>query len=75
MKRILVLVFGILALALASLTPAMSQTKGTVYYMVPTLLDEFQTGSVSALELFLKQVGYEVTTLNADNRPMRSNRR
>jgi len=68
MKRILVLVFGILALALASLTPAMSQTKGTVYYMVPTLLDEFQTGSVSALELFLKQVGYEVKTLNADNK-------
>jgi ribose transport system substrate-binding protein len=36
--------------------------------MVPTLLDEFQTGSVSALELFLKQVGYEMKTLNADNK-------
>lgn len=68
MKRILVLVFGILALALASLTPAMSQTKGTVYYLVPTLLDEFQTGSVTALELFLKQVGYDFKTLNADNK-------
>ena len=68
MKRILLAVFGILALAFATLTPAFAQSKGIVYYMVPTLLDEFQTGSVSALELFLKQVGYEMKTLNADNK-------
>jgi ribose transport system substrate-binding protein len=36
--------------------------------MVPTLLDEFQTESVSAIEKFLKDVGYEVVTLNADNK-------
>ena len=36
--------------------------------MVPTLLDEFQTESVSALEKFLKDVGYETVTLNADNK-------
>ena len=68
MKRILLSIFGVLAVALALLTPAVAQTKGTVYYMVPTLLDEFQTGSVSALEMFLKQVGYEMKTLNADNK-------
>jgi ribose transport system substrate-binding protein len=68
MKKILLSVFGILALAIATLTPAFAQSKGTVYYLVPTLLDEFQTGSVSALELFLKQVGYELKTLNADNK-------
>ncbi|TIS10972.1 MAG: sugar ABC transporter substrate-binding protein, partial [Mesorhizobium sp.] len=68
MKRMLLSVFGILALAIATLTPAFAQSKGTVYYLVPTLLDEFQTGSVSALELFLKQVGYEMKTLNADNK-------
>jgi ribose transport system substrate-binding protein len=60
--------FGVLALALAMLTPAFAQSKGTVYYLVPTLLDEFQTGSVTALEMFLKQVGYEMKTLNADNK-------
>ena len=49
MKRILVLVFGILALAFATLTPAFAQSKGTVYYLVPTLLDAFQTRSVEAL--------------------------
>ncbi|TIP98204.1 MAG: sugar ABC transporter substrate-binding protein, partial [Mesorhizobium sp.] len=54
MKKILLSVFGILALAFATLTPAFAQSKGTVYYLVPTLLDEFQTGSVSALEMFLK---------------------
>ncbi len=68
MKRILLSVFGVLALALAMLTPAAAQTKGTVYYLVPTLLDEFQTGSVDALKLFLGQVGYDMQTLNADNK-------
>lgn len=68
MKRILLAVFGVVALGLATLMPAFAQTKGVVYYMVPTLLDEFQTGSVSALEMFLKQVGYEMKTLNADNK-------
>ena len=68
MKRIVLSAFGVLALALAMLTPAFAQSKGVVYYLVPTLLDEFQTGSVSALEMFLKQVGYEMKTLNADNK-------
>ncbi|HEV2513607.1 MAG TPA: sugar ABC transporter substrate-binding protein [Devosia sp.] len=68
MKRILLSLLAVLAVALALLTPAFAQTKGKVYYLVPTLLDEFQTGSVSALEMFLKQVGYEMQTLNADNK-------
>ncbi|MBS3651071.1 sugar ABC transporter substrate-binding protein [Pseudaminobacter sp. 19-2017] len=68
MKRIVLAALGVLAMAMAMLTPAFAQTKGTVYYLVPTLLDEFQTGSVSALEMFLKQVGYEMKTLNADNK-------
>ena len=68
MKRMILSAFGVLALAIAMLTPAFAQSKGTVYYLVPTLLDEFQTGSVSALEMFLKQVGYEMKTLNADNK-------
>ena len=68
MKRILLSIFGVLAVAFALLTPAVAQTKGTVYYMVPTLLDEFQTESVSALTKFLGDVGYEVVTENADNK-------
>ena len=63
--------FGALAMAsaVAIASAAMAQdSKGTVYYMVPTLLDEFQTGSVSALEMFLGQVGYDMETLNADNK-------
>lgn len=68
MKRILLSVFGVLAVAFALLSPAFAQSKGKVYYLVPTLIDEFQTGSVSALEMFLKQVGYEMQTLNADNK-------
>jgi ribose transport system substrate-binding protein len=49
-------------------SPAFAESKGTIYYMVPTLLDEFQTESVSAIEKFLKGVGYDVVTLNADNK-------
>ncbi|MEO5805465.1 sugar ABC transporter substrate-binding protein [Devosia sp.] len=64
MKRLLLAILA----CIAFLAPAYAQSKGIVYYMVPTLLDEFQTGSVSALELFIKQAGYEVKTLNADNK-------
>src|SRR6218665_2483938 len=68
MKRIVLAVLAVLALGLSLLTPAFAQSKGVVYYLVPTLLDEFQTGSVSAPEMFLKQTGYEMKTLNADNK-------
>ena len=68
MKRLLLTVLGVIALAMAMLTPAVAQSKGKVYYLVPTLLDEFQTGSVSALETFLTPVGSDVQTLNADNK-------
>lgn len=54
--------------ALVMSTGAMAQDKGTIYYMVPTLLDEFQTASVDAIEKFMADVGYEVVTLNADNK-------
>jgi ribose transport system substrate-binding protein len=69
MKRLLSALMGALALAaMALLSPAFAQSKGKIYYMVPTLLDEFQTESVSAIEKFLKDVDYETVTLNADNK-------
>jgi ribose transport system substrate-binding protein len=67
-KRMMLALLGTLVLGLSMTTTAAAQTKGVVYYLVPTLLDEFQTGSVSALEMFLKQTGYEMKTLNADNK-------
>ncbi len=62
------LLASIAATAVAVATPSFAASKGTIYYMVPTLLDEFQTESVSAIEKFLKDVGYDVVTLNADNK-------
>lgn len=59
---------GAVVVAATMTASAYAQDKGTIYYLVPTLLDEFQTESVSALETFLGQVGYEVVSLNADNR-------
>jgi ribose transport system substrate-binding protein len=68
MRQLLKYSVVLLAGSAALLHPAYAQDKGMVYYMVPTLIDEFQTGSVSALEMFLEQVGYDMTTLNADNK-------
>ena len=62
---------AVLTVALAtisSLGSAIAQTKGTIYYLVPTLLDEFQTGSIDAIEKFMGDVGYEVVSLDGQNR-------
>ena len=37
-------------------------------YFIPTLLDEFQSGSRDAFENVLGAMGYEVTSLDAQNR-------
>ncbi len=69
MKRLLRSVLSALAIAAVALvSPAWAESKGKIYYLVPTLLDEFQTESVAAIEKFLKDVGYEPVTLNADNK-------
>jgi ribose transport system substrate-binding protein len=47
------------------------EMKGKVYYLVPTLLDEFQTGSVEAITSFMADVGYEVISLDAQNESTR----
>ncbi|MBA3520144.1 MAG: sugar ABC transporter substrate-binding protein [Rhizobiales bacterium] len=53
----------------ASVTLTMAQeSKGQIYYLVPTLLDEFQTGSIDAITKFMKDVGYEVVSLDGQNR-------
>jgi ribose transport system substrate-binding protein len=53
---------------MTAVAPAFADSKGKIYYMVPTLLDEFQTESVSSITKFMGDVGYEVVTLNADNK-------
>lgn len=69
MNRLRRLLTASIALAAMGVVhPAYAQSKGKIYYMVPTLLDEFQTESVSSLTKFLGDVGYEVVTLNADNK-------
>jgi ribose transport system substrate-binding protein len=65
-RRLLITSIAVTAMGVA--TPSFAASKGTIYYMVPTLLDEFQTESVSAIEKFLKDVGYDVVTLSADNK-------
>ncbi len=65
------IVSSIVAAALAAavwVSPVHAELKGKIYYMVPTLLDEFQTASVSALTRFMGDVGYEVVAENADNK-------
>ena len=56
------------AVSLAGIGAAIAQSKGTMYYLVPTLLDEFQTRSIDAIEKFMGDVGYDVVSLDAQNR-------
>ena len=66
MKRLLAVTAAMMIAVAAA--PAFAGDKPKIFYMVPTLLDEFQTESVKAIEKFMKDVGYEVQTLNADNK-------
>ena len=56
------------AVVLAGAHVAEAQDKGTVYYLVPTLLDEFQTESQKAFEHMFGSLGYETVSVDADNR-------
>ncbi len=58
---------AVLGVALAA-TGAFAQSKGKIYYLVPTLIDEFQTGSIDAITKFMGDVGYEVVSLDGQNR-------
>ena len=60
------LLAGALTLSLAG--NAQAQQQGKIVYMIPTLLDEFQTESQKAFEAVLGGMGYEVTSLDAQNR-------
>ncbi|MCR4281795.1 MAG: sugar ABC transporter substrate-binding protein [Bauldia sp.] len=57
------IVLAVLAVSAA----AAQETKGKIYYLVPTLLDEFQTGSIDAITKFMADVGYEVISLDGQN--------
>jgi ribose transport system substrate-binding protein len=56
-----------LALGMTASLAAAAESKGKIYYLVPTLLDEFQTGSIDAITKFMKDVGYEVISLDGQN--------
>jgi ribose transport system substrate-binding protein len=60
-------VAGLALAALAVSAAAAQDMKGKIYYLVPTLLDEFQTGSIDAITAFMKDVGYEVISLDGQN--------
>ncbi len=68
LRKIVTVAMGV-GLALSAATAATSaEMKGKIYYLVPTLLDEFQTGSVDAITKFMADVGYEVVSLDGQNR-------
>ena len=60
-------VAGLALAALATGAAIAQESKGTIYYLVPTLLDEFQTGSIDAITKFMGDVGYEVVSLDGQN--------
>ena len=54
--------------AMMTALPAIAQDRGTIVYLVPTLLDEFQTTSQEAVEFVFGELGFEVVSLDAQNR-------
>jgi ribose transport system substrate-binding protein len=68
MLRVLAGAFLAIGLAATATFAAAQDSKGKIYYLVPTLLDEFQTGSIDAITKFMKDVGYEVVSLDGQNR-------
>ena len=65
------LLAGVAVAGLAAWRPAMAAEKGTIYYMIPTLLDEFQTETQKAIEGVFGRMGYKVVSLDAQNQPDR----
>ena len=65
--RITGIVAGAAMFAAASM-PASAQDRGTIVYLVPTLLDEFQTTAQEAIEFVFSEVGFKVVSLDAQNR-------
>jgi ribose transport system substrate-binding protein len=56
-----------IATALTTSVAMAAESKGKIVYLVPTLLDEFQTGSIDAIKKFMGDVGYEVVALDGQN--------
>ena len=59
---------AVLGACMAWASALSAQSKGVVYYLSPTLLDEFQTVSVKCVESVFASIGYRVKTLQAENR-------
>ncbi|MDX1547222.1 MAG: sugar ABC transporter substrate-binding protein [Rhodothermales bacterium] len=68
MPRLLRFAVLLPALLLLGGCAAPDEGKGTVFYLVPSLLDEFQTESVKAIEEAFTALGYRVRVLDAQNR-------
>jgi len=67
------MLFGLgLAVAVAASAfvgrPAAAQDKGTIYYLAPTMIDEFQVETKNMIELLMGQLGYKVVTLDAQQK-------
>ena len=67
MTRRSALLAGVAVVGLAIWQPASAQQKGTIYYMIPTLIDEFQTETRKTIESVFGGMGYKVVSVDAQN--------
>ena len=64
---ILILLLTLVMLVVSACGGAQPKPSKVVYYMSPTLFDEFQAGTNEMMLKFGKEMGYEVRALNANN--------
>jgi ribose transport system substrate-binding protein len=67
-RRATLLFGGAVVVGLVIGQPAAAQDKGTIYYMIPTLIDEFQTETQKTIESAFGAMGYKVVSVDAQNR-------
>jgi ribose transport system substrate-binding protein len=68
-RRSLLALLAALALAAVAGPRAMAaEDKGTIYYLAPTLFDEFQVETKNIVEKLFGELGYKVITLDAQQR-------
>jgi ribose transport system substrate-binding protein len=54
--------------------PPPSRSNRTVYYLIPTLVDEWQTESQKVIQHLFSALGYDVVSINANDDPALQNR-
>src|SRR5690554_4265198 len=67
-RKLLGLIAALVTVAVLGPRAVAAEEKGTIYYLAPTLFDEFQVETKNVIEQLFAELGYSVVTLDAQQR-------